>query len=114
MTQVRDLYELVSAPVAPMAQLKRLPLAPLDDGTTTSLYHEEGSARGYVKNAFKPFELLLMSWWVLDARVGVDKEYGPAEETGTVFYTSLRPWKRKDSDMWPFADFLAFWGWRLP
>ena len=111
MAQLQERYRLVNASLAPVAQLKQLPLR---DGTTTSFYHEEGAARGYVKNALKPFELLLMSWWALDARVGMDKEYGPAEETGTVFYTSLRPWKRKDSDMWPFADFLAFWGWRLP
>jgi len=30
-----------------------------------------------------------------------------------VFYTSLKPWRRHDSDMWPFADFLRYWGWHL-
>ncbi len=107
---LRNGYRLIDAAMAPMAQLKRLPF----EDASISFYHENGPAKGYVRNAAKPFELLLMSWWVFDARVGVDKEYGPAAETGTVFYTSLRPWKRKASDMWPFADFLAFWGWNLP
>ena len=28
-------------------------------------------------------------------------------------YTSLKPWNRNESDMWNFARFLEFWGWRL-
>jgi len=28
-------------------------------------------------------------------------------------YTSLKPWNRTESDMWNFARFLEFWGWRL-
>ena len=101
---------LLQAPLRPMAELEHLPLP---EGGTASFFYTEGPSRGYVRNAFKPFELLLMSWWVLDPHVGMDKRYGDARETGTVFYTSLWPWYRKASDMWEFADFLRFWGWRL-
>jgi hypothetical protein len=103
-------HEIVTTPIEPMAELTRLALE--HDGTT-SFYYESGRRRGYVKDSFKPWELLLMSWWTLDLRVGVDKEYGRAVQTGTVFYTSLKPWRRRDSDMGDFAAFLAYWGFRL-
>ncbi len=80
---------------------------------TISMFENEGARKGYVKGSHKPFEALLMSWWALDPFIGVDKDYGNPEKTGTIFYTSLKPWKRKASNMWPFADFLAFWGWSL-
>lgn len=86
---------------------------PLPDGSTTSFFYEEGRKRGYVKNTRKPFELLLMSWWALDLNVGVDKRLGPADEVGAVFYTSLKPWARNQSDMWNFSAFLKFWGFSL-
>lgn len=54
-----------------------------------------------------------MSWWALDWRVGEDKKFGRHTSDGPVFYTSLRPWDRKRSDMRDFAGFLAYWGWRL-
>jgi hypothetical protein len=98
-----------TAELLPMATLRRLPL----DGRTTSFFNEQGFRKGYVKGSFKPFELLLMSWWALDLNVGVDKDYGDHRNTGTIFYTSLKPWKRRISDMWNFSTFLQFWGWRL-
>jgi hypothetical protein len=104
-------FELVETELLPIDALKALPLG---DGGTTSFYHHRGFRRGYVKGATKPFELLFMSWWSLDLHVGVDKEYGDRDETGTVFYTSLKPWARGASDMWRFAEFLEYWGWRLP
>jgi hypothetical protein len=98
-------------------QVDLLPVASLDnlslgDGHT-SFFYESGRLKGYVKGAFKPWELLLMSWWILDLNVGRDKKLGDPAETGTVFYTSLKPWAREASNMWFFADFLAYWGWRL-
>ena len=96
--------------ITPIAELMKLPLG---NGTTTSFYETEGSRKGYVKGSHKPFERLLISWWALDWRVGEDKAYGDKAETGAVFYTSLKPWNRQASDMWPFAEFLAFWGWGL-
>jgi len=109
MRKLDDNYEVMPGKIEHMAQLKRLPL----NGDSTSFYHDTGASKGYVKNSFKPYEFLFMSWWVFDAHVGVDKEYGPRDDTGTVFYTSLRPWKRSASDMWDFAEFLRFWGWHL-
>lgn len=104
-------YELVATELLPIANLKALPL---DDGESVSFYNDSGWRKGYVKGATKPFELLFMSWWSLDLNVGVDKEYGDRDETGTVFYTSLKPWARGASDMWRFGEFLEYWGWRLP
>lgn len=89
----------------PMAALDQLPLA---DGHT-SFFNQSG----YVKGAFKPWELLLMSWWSLDLNVGRDKRLADPAESGVVFYTSLKPWARNASNMWFFADFLDYWGWRL-
>ncbi len=105
-----EAYHAVITPVEPAETLKNLPL---DINTTTSFYATEGIRKGYVKRSFKPFELALMSWWVLDPFVGVDKEFSTDPNSGPVFYTSLAPWNRQDSDMRNFANFLTFWGWRL-
>lgn len=100
-----------SAPpsLLPLEALERVPL----DAGTTSFYREAGARRGLVKGSFKPLELLLMSWWALDLHVGVDKRYGERGEPGALFYTSLRPWHRRASDMRDFPGFLRFWGWKL-
>lgn len=97
---------------APMLPIRALRELPLGDGVT-SMFATEGRRKGYVKGSSKPFEAAFMSWWALDLNVGVDKDYGAADDTGTIFYTSLKPWQRRASDMWPFEDFLAFWGWSL-
>jgi len=102
-------YDVVPAEVAPMASLEALPLGL----ATTSFFHESGLRRGYVKGSHKVLKTLLTGWWAMDLRVGSDKRYGDRRETGTVFYTSLKFWNREESDMWPFARFLEFWGWRL-
>lgn len=103
-------FTTVPTPLRPMAELDRLPLP---DGGTTSFFVTSGRHRGFVKGAHKPFERVFISWWALDWRVGHDKRYGPREDMDTVFYTSLKPWARSDSDMWRFSDFLAYWGWKL-
>lgn len=105
-----DTYNIIPIPIEPMVSLKKLPL---DSRTATSFYETHGFRKGYVKGAVKPLEVLLMSWWALDPHIGSDKELGDSRETGTVFYTSLKPWNRTASDMWEFARFLEFWGWRL-
>ncbi|NOX26627.1 MAG: hypothetical protein GXP21_00290 [Gammaproteobacteria bacterium] len=96
--------------LSPIDSLRNLPLG---DGTTTSMFTNKGARKGYVKGSNKPFEALLMSWWAFDPQIGVDKDYGDPEKTGTIFYTSLKPWHRKASNMWPFTGFLEFWGWSL-
>jgi hypothetical protein len=102
-------YDAVPTEVAPMASLEKLPLG----SATTSFFYESGLRRGYVKDSGKFLETLLMGWWALDMRVGSDKRYADRRETGNVFYTSLKFWNRTESDMWPFGQFLQFWGWRL-
>lgn len=103
-------FSPVPAPLRPIADLDRIPLP---GGGTTPLFETEGRRKGYVRGSIKPLEMLFVSWWAWDLYVGSDKRYGPGDEMATVFYTSLKPWRRTESDMWPFADFLAFWGWRL-
>lgn len=98
-------------PIAPLAS-SSLEKLPLSDGHT-SFFHQSGWSRGYVKGSTKPWERLLMSWWTLDWHIGNDKAFGDPEQTGVVFYTSLKPWARKASNMWFFTDFLDYWGWRL-
>jgi hypothetical protein len=106
---VERTHDVVKVPLLPMTALEAVAL---DEGTTP-FYRESGAAEGYVKGSFKPLELLLMSWWALDLRVGVDKAYAEGTDAGAVFYTSLRPWRRKISDMRDFPTFLRFWGWGL-
>jgi hypothetical protein len=78
-----------------------------------SFYHREGVAKGHVKGAFKPLETLFMGLISLDFFVGTDKVYGDPRKWDNPFYTSLKPWRRSDSDMWDFAGFLRYWGWKL-
>lgn len=105
-----DAYNPIITPIEPVETLKKLPLGAHD---VTSFYLGNGWRKGYVKGSFKPFELALMSWWVFDPFVGVDKDFSADPGNGPVFYTSLAPWNRKASDMRNFAHFLEFWGWRL-
>ncbi|MFZ5759651.1 MAG: hypothetical protein ACOY32_08500 [Thermodesulfobacteriota bacterium] len=110
MSEVRRNFTTVPIGFAPMAALASLPRP---EGGSGSFFEEEGWRKGYVKDSFKPWEMLLISWWALDFHVGCDKEYGDPSTSDTVFYTSLKPWNRLKSDMRDFAAFLAFWGWRL-
>jgi hypothetical protein len=95
--------------ILPMDQLWNLP----SDQGPVSFFEIEGARKGHVKGSCKPLERFFMSWWAFDWHVGEDKAYGPAEETGTVFYTSLKFWRRDVSDMWFFDRFLKYWGWNL-
>lgn len=99
----------VTAPLKPMGDLRNLPLGDEE----VSFFETEGQRKGYVRNSHKPFERLLMSWWTMDWRIGEDKDLGPSEKTGTTFYTSLKFWAWKKSDLWNFANFLEYWGWAL-
>lgn len=97
----------VVAALKPMVDLHKLPFG----DSEISFFETEGPRKGYVRNSHKPFERLFMSWWAMDWRVGEDKDLGPSEETGTTFYTSLKFWAWKKSDLWNFANFLEYWGW---
>jgi len=110
MTVVRKNFSPAVMDMAAMEELEELPLA---DGSTVSLFETAGLRKGYVRGSYKPWEMLLVSWWALDLYVGSDKAYGRRDETGNTFYTSLKPWNRTKSDMGDFPAFLRFWGWRL-
>lgn len=111
--ELGSLSSLADTPIPvemkPVEALERLPLG----NGYTSFFHHDGRHQGYVKGSFKPWELLLMSWWAFDLHIGSDKQLGDPVETDTVFYTSLKPWARDESNMWLFADFLDYWGWRF-
>lgn len=102
-------FQIVFMNTVPMDHLKKIST----NNGSTSFYHSEGVLKGHVKGSVKPLETLFMSLISMDFFVGTDKIYADAAETGNPFYTSLKPWRRTDSDMWNFADFLSYWGWRL-
>jgi len=114
--EVRSGEDLSSGPfrIIPMKMeaMERLDRLPTGDGAT-SFFHNEGVLKGHVKGSVKPLESLFMSLLSLDLFVGTDKAYADTAETGNPFYTSLKPWRRDDSNMWDFARFLRYWGWRL-
>lgn len=83
-----------------------------EDGEV-SFFEKEGIRKGLVRNSSKPLERLFMSWWAFDWYIGEDKVLGDKKETGTVFYTSLKFWRRAESDMGDFPRFLQYWGWNL-
>jgi len=98
--QVRDVS------LEPIENLDRLSI----NGDMTSFYYQEGMMKDHVKGAIKPLETIFLSWASLDLFVGTDKMYGSQDNP---FYTSLKPWNRRKSDMNDFARFLQFWGWGL-
>jgi len=109
-TQLRSSrFRVIPMPVEKMELLNRLPI----DRKITSFFYKTGLMGGHVKGSLKPFELLFLSLPSLDLFVGSDKIYADPDVTGIHFYTSLKPWRREASDMWDFASFLDYWGWRL-
>lgn len=100
---------VVTASSSGVEALKSLPLP---DGTDTSFYFTEGRKKGLVKGAHKPMETALFGLWAWDHSVGQDREYGPKEEAGRRFYTTLFFKNKKASDMWHFAQFLEHNGWK--
>lgn len=103
-------FQMEPATIRSMATLSRL-RAP--DGGTFSFFETEGPRKDYVRGSHKILERLLVSWWALDWRVGEDKRLGRDTGDGPVFYTSIKPWAREDSDLRDFAAFMDYWGWGL-
>jgi len=101
---------IVTMELLPMTALSQLPVT----GGTESFFEKSGWRKGYVRDSHKPLERILMSWGALDLHVGADKALGSPEETGVIFYTSLKFWHRRQSNIWNFPEFLRYWGWRLP
>lgn len=102
-------FNVIPADLRPAQELEEIPLG----NGTTSFYHQKGLFKGHVKGSVKPLESIFLSLPSLDFFVGTDKTYADSRKYGNPFYTSLKPWNRKASDMWDFAKFLSFWGWRL-
>ena len=100
----------VTAELKALASLKELEL---EDGSTTSLYYDNWPLQGHVKGAVKPWEMLLLSLISFDLYVGMDKEYTGQKGAANSFYTSLKVWNRRRSDMNDFPGFLEFYGWKL-
>ncbi|WP_419177061.1 hypothetical protein [Desulfosediminicola sp.] len=101
----------LQAHLAPMQSLSDIEDG--DQGITHSFFETEGSRKDYVIDSHKIWERLFISWWALDWRVGEDKRLGQDTSDGIVFYTSLKPWARRESDLRDFANFLQYWGWNL-
>ena len=99
----------IQTPLEPLSDLERIPL----NGETTSFYYDYGPQKGHVKRSMKFWETILLSLISWDFFVGADKVYGENDRYENPFYTSLKPWNRKSSDMSDFAGFLQFWGWKL-
>ncbi len=102
-------FKVIQAPLELASSLKEIPL----NGQTTSFYYNYGPQKGHVKRSMKFWETLMLSLISLDFFVGADKVYGDNDAYDNPFYTSLKPWNRKASDMSDFPGFLKFWGWKL-
>ena len=103
-------YQLKTAQIHPLGSLSHLQT---EDGTFFSFFDREGPRKDYVTGSRKIWEKLFISWWALDPYVGEDKRLGRDITDGPVFYTSLKPWARQESDLRDFASFLKYWGWKL-
>ena len=85
----------------------------INNNKSISFFESNGVRKDYVKNSFKPWEKLFISWLAFDLKVGEDKRLGVNKADGVSFYTSLKPWAQDASDMRDFASFLRYWGWKL-
>ena len=108
-TELEAYHNRQTMDIFPMEKLWHL----AHENGETSFFEKEGIRKGLVRNSSKPLERLLMSWWTFDWHIGEDKALGNRKETGTVFYTSLKFWRRTESDMGDFPGFLHYWGWNL-
>ncbi len=99
----------IKADLVTVEKLETIPL----DGKFTSLFYQDGALKGHVKGSVKPWETIFLGLISLDFYVGTDKSYADSGDYENPFYTSLKPWNRKASDMYYFERFLKFWGWGL-
>lgn len=102
----------IAIPLAPIDDLRRLPVegAP---GRTSSFFHTRGFLKGHVRGAWSPIEGLTAGLLLLDPLLGMDKDFGDAELTGTRFYTGLLPWQREVSRLDRFEPLLKSLSFRL-
>ena len=100
--------------LVPMARLEALPIEGRA-GETASFFYEAGPLRGHVRGAWNPMEGLTVFGWIsLDPTVGMDKQFGDPERTGTPFYTLLPFWLHQRSRLDRFDSLLRALDFRLP
>ncbi len=104
-TSASDSTPGIRLPLREMKELRRLPIqgAP---GETGSFFYTSGLRRGHVRGAWSPIEGVTAGLLLLDPMLGMDKELGDPESTGTRFYTSLLPWQRNVSRLDRFDPLL--------
>jgi hypothetical protein len=100
-------------PLVSLGDLRALPIA--QTGETVSFFYASGPLRGHVRGAWNPFEgLTLFGLVTLDPTVGMDKDFGDPDETGTPFYTFLRFWMHDASRLDRFDRLLRALDFELP
>lgn len=102
----------IAMPLRPMEDLRRLPVAG-KKGATGSFFYRDGPLKGHVRGAWSPIEGLTVGVLFLDLALGMDKDFGAPEVTGTPFYTFLLPWRRDVSRLDRFDSLLRDMGFRL-
>jgi len=102
----------VDLPVRATEELRRLPVAGSGEAIA-SFFYTDGPLKGHVRGAWSPIEGLLAGPLFLDLTLGMDKDFGDPEVTGTPFYTSLLPWKREVSRLDRFDLLMRHLGFRL-
>ncbi len=107
--EVSPNFRIISAPLVPVEKLEELSA----NSENVGFFYDSGLLKGHVRGSIKPWETMFLSLISLDLFVGADKAYDDPQKTENPFYTSLKPWNRNKSNMWHFADFLKFWGWKL-
>ena len=101
-------------PILPMERLRSMPVAGRD-GESGSIFYQRGPLRGHVRGSWNPFEGLTVFGLVsLDPTVGMDKDFGHPDETGTPFYTFLPFWMHDRSRLDRLDALLRELGFRLP
>ena len=96
-----------------MAAIRDMPVAGGDDGERASVFHDSWPARGHLRDAWNPLEgLTLFGMVSIDPMVGMDKDFGSPEQTGTAFYTMLTPWRKDASRLDRFDRLLRELGYR--
>jgi hypothetical protein len=97
----------------PMAELRDMPVIGGADGARASVFHDTWPARGHLRGAWNPLEgLTIFGIAALDPMVGMDKDFGDPEQTGTEFYTMLTPWKQSASRLDRFDRLLRELGYQ--
>ncbi len=98
----------------PMQQLRSMPIEGDAQGRTGSIFYTSGPLKGHVRGAWNALEgLTLFGLAALDPTVGMDKDFGGPEETGTPFYTMIWFWKHDSSRLDRFDRLLQMHGFRF-